>query len=758
MHYMSSRIKLILKFLVIVVILRLTIIILVSKKETNTKEDAGSPSNDLDIEEESEESVNFVDKKQGDIFHLDEDELRIDHNNQTKHECEPIHLAFVCGGIASTRNFYVSLKSILFHQKDLRILFMHILVDDKTRIVIEKLLDTSSFHQVKYKLYDIAKYLYLIDWIPNSHYSGSYSLLKLLFPIIISKDSGFEVSKVITLDTDILVLGDISELWAQFDVLKLGLKEGDAILAISENQSDWYLTDTLTVQSNIGTSRPKFKTKRRKTWKATKRGFNTGVILMHVQAMLASNWTQVWKSVAQLELISELSTSLADQDIVNAILRLYPSFGRQLDCRWNVQLSEYSKHQQLCQVSITDYKLIHMNSPNKFNDFDASILSNKIITGRDDNEVEYLRNFYLTMLSFQGSLLRKSINNFCGRTTLEMPRNKNEGLKEYDKLFKPKQVCFDLRPKCNEKLRTFLYYFEYDMKSINSSSITLVTQLSIDKMQAFERLASHWHGPISVAVYLSDMEVSTLISFYRNSITLFSRRNIAVHLAFKESAHWNYPINKLRNIASKQVTNGKIFVLDVDFVPVIGLDSCLSETQGKRALESKQLLVIAAFETQLYKFAFPTSKVELNAQLDAGNITTFRDTIWPQGQKATNIDRWRYETEPYKVDWYPDYEPFFVIEANDLPQFDERFSGFGWNKVSIVTLLAARNFTFIVEPSSFIIHMFHAPSYDLVKFRTVPKYQRCVKALKDSFLNELAKEHTFFYKKYFITKEEKKDT
>ena len=56
--------------------------------------------------------------------------------------------------------------------------------------------------------------------------------------------------------------------------------------------------------------------------------------------------------------------------------------------------------------------------------------------------------------------------------------------------------------------------------------------------------------------------------------------------------------------------------------------------------------------------------------------------------------------------------------------YDNRFLGFGWNKVSHILELYASGYEFIVLPNAFVIHMPHAPSFDIVKFRSTSLYRK----------------------------------
>ncbi len=71
--------------------------------------------------------------------------------------------------------------------------------------------------------------------------------------------------------------------------------------------------------------------------------------------------------------------------------------------------------------------------------------------------------------------------------------------------------------------------------------ITLVTQLSLDRLVLFETLLSHWKGPISAAVYVSDTELAQVLHYASLSQQFASRTNIAIHAVFKEGVQtWYY--------------------------------------------------------------------------------------------------------------------------------------------------------------------------------------------------------------------------
>lgn len=63
--------------------------------------------------------------------------------------------------------------------------------------------------------------------------------------------------------------------------------------------------------------------------------------------------------------------------------------------------------------------------------------------------------------------------------------------------------------------------------------------------------------------------------------------------------------------------------------------------------------------------------------------------MWPKGHAPTDYAKWRTATVPYRVAWQPDFEPYVVVRR-DCPKYDQRFVGFGWNKVSHIMELDAQ--------------------------------------------------------------------
>ncbi|RXM36638.1 Glycosyltransferase-like protein LARGE1 [Acipenser ruthenus] len=489
-------------------------------------------------------------------------------------------------------------------------LHFHFITDSIAQQILASLFHTWMVPAVRVDFYDADELKSEVSWIPNKHYSGIYGLMKL----VLTKTLPSALERVIVLDTDITFATDIAELWAVFHKFK-----GQQVLGVVENQSDWYL-------GNLW--------KNHRPWPALGRGFNTGVILLLLDRLRKLKWEQMWRLTAERELMSMLSTSLADQDIFNAVFKQNPFLVYQLPCFWNVQLSDHTRSEK-CYKDVSDLKVIHWNSPKKLR------VKNK--------HVEFFRNLYLTFLEYDGNLLRRELFG-CPSEADHNSENLQKKLSELDE----DDPCYEFRRERFTVHRTHLYFLHYELEpASDSTDVTLVAQLSMDRKS------------------------------------------------------------------------------------VVQLDMA----------NTKKALIVPAFETLRYRLSFPKSKAELLTQLDMGTLFTFRYHVWTKGHAPTNFAKWRTATTPYRVQWEADFEPYVVVRRN-CPEYDRRFVGFGWNKVAHIMELDAQEYEFVVLPNAYMIHMPHAPSFDITKFRSNKQYRVCLKTLKEEFQQNMSRRYGFAALKY----------
>ncbi|KAK1335715.1 hypothetical protein QTO34_003508 [Cnephaeus nilssonii] len=655
-------------------------------------------------------------------------------------QCLPLpqllHVAIVCAGHNTSRDVITLVKSLLFYRKNP--LHLHLVTDAVARNILETLFHTWMVPAVRVSFYDadelkagaLAPLLLpslpptpssqgmgfmpcpshpqpQVSWIPNKHYSGLYGLMKLVLPGALPPD----LARVIVLDTDVTFASDIAELWASLLTFLPQAAPScpplpdEQVIGLVENQSDWYL-------GNLW--------RNHKPWPALGRGFNTGVILLWLDRLRQAGWEQMWRLTATQELLTLPATSLADQDIFNAVIKGHPALVQPLPCVWNVQLSDHTLAER-CYLEAADIKVIHWNSPKKLR------VKNK--------HVEFFRNLYLTFLEYDGNLLRREL---FGCPSPRPPEA--EQLQQALAQLSEEDACFEFRQQQLTVHRVHITFLPHEPPPPRPHDVTLVAQLSMDRLQMLEALCRHWPGPMSLALYLTDAEAQQFLRFVEASEVLSARQDVAYHVVYREGPL--YPINQIRNVALAQALTPYVFLSDIDFLPAYSLYDYLRASIEQLELGSrrKAALVVPAFETLHYQFSFPTSKADLLALLDAGSVYTFRYHEWPRGHTPTDYARWREAQAPYRVQWAVDYEPYVVV-PRDCPRYDPRFVGFGWNKVAHIMELDAQEYEFLVLPEAFTIHLPHTPSLDISRFRSSTAYRDCLQALKDEFLQDLSRHY-----------------
>lgn len=280
-------------------------------------------------------------------------------------------------------------------------------------------------------------------------------------------------------------------------------------------------------------------------------------------------------------------------------------------------------------------------------------------------------------------------------------------------------------------------------KPFERESITLLTQLSIDRLSMLENQCQAWDDPLVAIVYMPLTKggkvyksESTLGDITRGISSFFSlmeeigscKLHIELLGQYIQDERANpYPINALRNRAMQLAQTDLIFVLDVDFVasPRLGLEGIGYKDreiydQLVGIATQKKAIVVPAFELtnrqiepilgeNYAKDLAITGKSAIVTGYKAGSVDYFNAHDAPWGHGPTNITRWVRLSDPvmYKVKYEPKYEPFVILAKAIAPWADERFVGYGGNKIAYINQLKGLGFTFHVHPYAFSVHVPH---------------------------------------------------
>ena len=309
--------------------------------------------------------------------------------------------------------------------------------------------------------------------------------------------------------------------------------------------------------------------------------------------------------------------------------------------------------------------------------------------------------------------------------------------------------CTDFKREGNQVRRTHPFYAGQwlDPHSSSHNDITLLLHATMDRLIVMlELMCRHWEGPMSIAVFANDSEVSSLLDLIGSSPVISSRRNIAYHIVYKEGVY--YPSNVLRLTALQNIGTSHVFMNDIDFLPSFGLYSYLKKAVNKFDL-NHTVLVIPAFETHENPdtFVFPKDKSMLIDMEIEKRVFQFHKTDYIRGHAPTDYARWRSAKKSYEIQWQPQYEPYLVASRNITP-LDPRFISRHFNKVSHIEELYYQRYSFHVLPDGFLLHLPHELSSDAKSQRTNERHSECYIRRRDEWRAEMAEQYG--YKPYLV--------
>ena len=245
---------------------------------------------------------------------------------------EVIHIALVSVGTENFRDLKILLQTLLMKTKSF--ITFHLIGDIENYNYIKKLLAQCSKQNVK--LYDWKRYKYFIDFIPTTHYSGTFALLKLLTPEILPPT----VERVVVIDTDMIFNRDIKQLWSFFHEF-----DQQQLIGVAGEQSTSYTSSN--------------------KWLVENHGYNSGVMLMDLKKLRELHWYMFWKAEVSPNLLRYHSLGLADQDVINSVAYEYPDMFYEIPCHWNRQ---WKPDGNICEKSAFpdgEVSVLHFNGKYK---------------------------------------------------------------------------------------------------------------------------------------------------------------------------------------------------------------------------------------------------------------------------------------------------------------------------------------------------------------------------------------------------------
>ncbi|KAI7865410.1 glycosyl-transferase for dystroglycan-domain-containing protein [Spinellus fusiger] len=258
------------------------------------------------------------------------------------------------------------------------------------------------------------------------------------------------------------------------------------------------------------------------------------------------------------------------------------------------------------------------------------------------------------------------------------------------------------------------YYFRAQDTAIDKEEVTIATLVTQNRFKVLSRLASHYKGPVSVAIHINDDDskqqiLTELHALYDENEDM--RRYVDLHLVVDK---FDRQFNMWRNVAKFFARTDYLMMLDVDFYLCTDFRKALkSQPQLMEELRSgRAAVVVPAFEFIKEKDGedwrdFPTTKEALMDIVMEDRIDMFHRS-WKRGHGSTNYTRWYASEMPYKVtDYNYSYEPYVIFKKEGTPWCDERFIGYGANKAACLYEIYLAGIDYWVLPNDFLIHQTH---------------------------------------------------
>ena len=275
---------------------------------------------------------------------------------------------------------------------------------------------------------------------------------------------------------------------------------------------------------------------------------------------------------------------------------------------------------------------------------------------------------------------------------------------------------------------------------------TLVTQVSADRLWMMEHHCKRWkledefYYPMSIAVLSkeSSAQVHQKLRDFGCNMELLTVQVVPASMY----PHNDYPVNILRNIALKGVKTSHVMYVDVDFwIPEdMSLILQYPEVIDLLADDPKATLVIPAFQLERQCLEWrecpkkniphmPRNLKELKTEIMGKQVSLF-DPTNRGGHGSTKYKEWILQNKKegdvlVEIDCFLSnrYEPYLVFRyCQELPPFQEAFTGYGKNKMTWVMQLRRMGYTFWqLGKGAFVIHYPHLDSPSRIAWNNAPR-------------------------------------
>lgn len=279
-----------------------------------------------------------------------------------------------------------------------------------------------------------------------------------------------------------------------------------------------------------------------------------------------------------------------------------------------------------------------------------------------------------------------------------------------DKTIPNHQACYSVPSSAPSPVTTPLHAPYVHLHAENPptcSTLTLAVPLTADRVLRLETLSRQYGGgAIAAAVVVRDeLELRSFILAWATKTWLRAHVDVTFVRQYSGGA---LAINALRNIAVALARSEFVAMLDVDMTPAPDSFACIRGNGSSPVLRSllppgrRRLLALAVFLTDVHQRA-AQEKSEIENALRQGVASAYCIT----SQRGSKLRQWHGGNVARRTRFLADYEPYVIARRDNYPQYDERFSGYGFNKIAWLLVADAAGWEVLALNDVFVTHLNH---------------------------------------------------